>query len=80
MLPFTAGIPGEVRIVFAPTMWNLPKVKHLEKGVTYSAFLFNPATGKEHSLGKVAVDSTGTWQAPTPPVFQDWVIVLERKR
>jgi hypothetical protein len=77
-LPYAAGIPGELRIVFIPTRWDPPKVKNLEAEVSYRAFFFNCASGKEIELGKVKADTNGEWQIPTAPVFQDWVVVMEK--
>jgi hypothetical protein len=75
---YAAGIPGQVRLIFIPaeTSWaawagNL-KIKNLEH--PYRAFYFDPRTGGEHPLGQTTV---GEWPAPKPPVFQDWVLVLE---
>jgi hypothetical protein len=79
-LPYAAGIPGELRIVFIPTRWDPPKVKSLETGVSYRAFFFNCASGKEIELGKVKADTNGDWQIPTAPIFQDWVVVMEKDR
>lgn len=74
---YAAGIPGQVRLIFIPaeTSWaawsgNL-KIKGLEKA--YTAFYFDPKTGREYPLGQ----AEGDWPAPKPPVFQDWVLVLE---
>jgi hypothetical protein len=78
MLPYAAGIPGQVRVIFCPALWDSPVVQKLESGVRYSAFLFNPASGKEHQLGPVSADSSGNWRAPVFPIFQDWILVLER--
>jgi len=78
-LPYAAGIPGEVRFIFVPQMtFETPKVKDLESGVVYQAFLFEPASGKRHDMGKVTPDSTGAWQPSLLPTFADWVIVLEK--
>lgn len=78
--PYAAGIPGEVRVVFLP--WYHPNVtlKGLEQDVSYRAFLFNPVNGEEHDLGTTSPDAGGEWKMPrsTLPVFQDWVLVLER--
>jgi hypothetical protein len=79
VLPYAAGIPGEVRIVFVPSLWEAPKIKNLEPGVTYRAFYFNPAVGKQVEAGMAAPDATGSWQPPLLPTFADWVIVLEKK-
>ncbi len=78
MLPFAAGIPGKVRIMFLPTRWDPPKLKQLEPGVTYRAFLFDPRNGKRRPLGEVAGDAAGDWQVPVLPTVADWVLVLER--
>jgi hypothetical protein len=63
-LPYAAGIPGELRIVFIPTRWDAPKVKNLEAGVSYRAFFFNCASGKEIELGKVKADTNGIGKYP----------------
>lgn len=76
--PYAAGIPGKVRLIFAPTSWNLPKVVRLEAGVNYRAFLWNPSTGRETDLGRIQPDAAGSWQPPVPPIVRDWVIVLEK--
>lgn len=76
--PYAAGIPGELRILFCPPAWDSPTVKAIEKDVRYRAFFFNPATGNEKLIGSVTADSDGNWRIPIFPVFQDWVVVIER--
>jgi hypothetical protein len=76
--PYSAGIPGELRILFLPPMWNPPKLKQLEPEVPYRAFFFNPVSGKEHEIGNVKADASGDWQPPDPPIFQDWILVIEK--
>ncbi len=76
--PYAAGIPGEVRLIYAPASWNLPKLANLETNLTYQGFLFNPSTGKEIALGEIKADAHGKWQPPVPPIVRDWVIVLRR--
>ncbi|MFN7993164.1 MAG: DUF4038 domain-containing protein [Bryobacteraceae bacterium] len=78
-LPYCAGIPGELRVVFLPPMWDAPKIVQLEPGLPYRAFYFDPATGKEHEAGKAVADSAGSWQPPVAPIFQDWVLILDRR-
>ena len=75
--PYCAGIAGELRIAFLPA-WNAPKMKQLEPGLTYRGLFFNPATGKELEIGKVTINSSGDWEIPMPPIFQDWVVVMEK--
>src|SRR5206468_3492480 len=78
MLPYAAGVPGQVRFFFCPPGWDPPLIQRLEPGVRYSALLFNPANGKEHPVGPVSGDSSGNWGAPVFPIFQDWVLALEK--
>ena len=79
VLPYCAGIARELRIVFMPAMWNTPKLVQLEPGLSYRAFYFNPATREELPAGTAVADATGAWQPPVAPVFQDWVLVLDRQ-
>ena len=81
-LPYAAGVPGEVRLVYIPAriyQWSGPLLKELEQDVAYRAFYFDPIKGEEYDLGAVAVAADGTWQAPNVPLAQDWVLVLERQ-
>ncbi len=83
MLPYAAGIPREVRIIYIPCRrynWSGPTVKKLEKDVTYRAFYFDPATGREYDVGRVPREASqsGSWKAPPVPLAQDWVLVLEK--
>ncbi|HEY3397603.1 MAG TPA: DUF4038 domain-containing protein [Armatimonadota bacterium] len=83
---YTAGIPGEVRISYFAGMWgSAPTVTGLEPGVTYRAFLWDPATGDEYPLGAAVGEEQGRWELPlgtshgrTLPLFQDWVLVLDQ--
>lgn len=79
-LPYAAGIPGEVRVVFVMPMWNPPVIKKLESGVIYKAFFFDPRSGKEYPIGEAAPDAAGDWHLPLLPTMEEWVIVLEKKR
>ena len=78
ILSYAAGIPGEVRIIFTPPSWNPPKVKNLERGVTYEARFFDPAAGDEHPIGRVAPDTAGDWPTPIQPTFADWVLTIQK--
>jgi hypothetical protein len=77
ILPYCAGIPGQLRIVYTPARWDLPKMVGLEAGA-YRASLFNPVNGHRRDLGSISPDDKGTWQPPVPPIVQDWVILLEK--
>jgi hypothetical protein len=75
---YAAGIPREVRVVFTPPIWNPPKIRGLEAGVTYTAAYFDPASGAEHPVGQVKPDGNGDWPAPIQPTFADWVLILKK--
>jgi len=78
--PYAAGIPGQVRMVFLPSgVWGVT-LKKINSDIKYRAFLFNPATGNEIKIGTVEPDEQENWQVPIarPPIFQDWVLVLEK--
>jgi hypothetical protein len=80
LLPYAAGIPGELQIVFVPlNMWELPKLKNMDPHVTYEGFWFDPAMGKEYPVGKVVPEPDGTYQLPRIAHIDlvDWVFVLE---
>ena len=77
--PFAGGIPGEVRMIFLPSgVWGVT-VKGMEPGLTYSAYLFSPPDGREWKIGEAKPDENGCWRPPLsrPPIYQDWVLVLE---
>jgi hypothetical protein len=81
--PFSAGIPGEVRVVYfywptfqAPNRQYL--VRYLESGIHYRAFFWDPRNGQEFSLGEVIQGDDNTWYIPIQPELKDWVVVLER--
>ena len=84
MSAYAAGIPGQVRVLYIPaeTIWVIHRqemaLKGLEPGVAYRAFYFNPKTGHETSLGAVQATAAGDYVVPRAPIFQDWVLVLER--
>ncbi len=55
-LPYAAGIPGKVRIIFIPGHyydWTAPVIKNLEVNIAYHAFLVDPSSGKHYELGTV---------------------------
>ncbi len=79
ILPYAAGISGEVRVIFIPPAWTAPKVTNFENGVNYRAFYFDPKSGEQHDLGEVTPDSNGIWPAPITPTYADWILVLEKK-
>ncbi len=54
---FASGIPGEVRFIYRPNRstydWTGPRIKHLEEGIAYEAFYFDPATSRRFDLGTI---------------------------
>ena len=76
-LPYAAGIPRRLRIVYVPTMWDPPKLRALEPGVNYRATLFNPSSGEENDWGRVQADGRGEHKLGFFPYQRDWVVVLE---
>ena len=84
MAVYAAGVPGTVRILYvpAPASWVAWRgqlyVQGIEPGLAYRARYVDPRTGRAHDLGTVEGDAAGQWVLPKPPVFQDWVVVLER--
>jgi len=78
---YAAGIPGELRFIYHPKGrifdWTGTVVKELEPGVGYSAFYFDPATGRRFDQGIIRSE-TGEFKTKEVPTPQDWVLVMER--
>ncbi|GGD93589.1 hypothetical protein GCM10010911_60300 [Paenibacillus nasutitermitis] len=79
---YAAGIPGEVRVIFAPLHYSFSgiTVRELKTGDRYRARFVDPATGDEYDLGTVTPDADGSWWSGRFKIFQDWVLVLEQTR
>ena len=71
------GIPGALRIVYVPMMWDTPKVTAMEPGVSYKAYYYDPRSGDDVDLGSVTPDGEGVWQPPFAPEVSDWLLVLK---
>jgi hypothetical protein len=77
---YIAGIPRRLRIVFIPSLcswiaWQgALKILNLEEDVTYCCTYFDPKTGDVYGQGTV---TDREYTIPKPPIFQDWVIILE---
>jgi hypothetical protein len=54
---FAAGIPGQVRFIYRSNRsvydWTGPRIKALEEEIPYTAFYFDPATGRRFNLGTI---------------------------
>jgi len=80
MQPYAAGIPGKLRIIYAPlhdAYSSLVAVRGMEQGINYNVFYVNPSNGTRHGCGPAQVDSEGRWRPSTPPSTRDWLIVME---
>ncbi len=75
--PYSAGIPSQIRVTYIPKHGRV-KMLSLDSEARYDAIYVNPKTGERHPIGTVEPDENGEWQAPSPPIYQDWVLVLER--
>lgn len=62
-----------------PWAGERPHVIGIESDVRYEAFFCDPTSGKELPIGRVRPDAEGCWEIPLPPVFQDWILVMEGK-
>ncbi len=71
------GIPGKLRIVYAPMCWDAPRVKGIESDAKYRAYYVDPCTGRQTDLGQVQAGPDGIWTPPLPPEVHDWLLVLE---
>ncbi len=71
---FAAGIPGQVRFLYQPRRgvynWTGTVVKHLERGVPYHAFYFNPVNAKRYDQG------TFVSAGPAPKPFEGHTMPL----
>jgi len=70
-----------VRFIYQPRRkiydWTGTVVKNLEPGVRYSAFYFDPASGRRFDQGIVEA-TVGEYQTKGVPSPRDWVLVMER--
>ncbi len=73
-----AGIPGKLRMVYLPNSKQIV-LKGLEPGSSWSASYIDPKNGDSYPIGAIEPDPEGNWQTPKSGIFQDWLLVLERK-
>ena len=82
-LPYAAGSAGEVRVFYFPTTTAISWLRQgfrltgLDPATRYRAFFYDPATGREHPRDLAGVDVKGEASIPSPPIMQDWVLVVE---
>lgn len=74
---FAAGIPGKVRFIYQPKRniydWNGPVVRGVETDVDYTAYYFDPATGRRFDAGEVKVftNNLNEFQGHTQPLLYE---------
>jgi hypothetical protein len=75
---FAAGIQSELVVAYLPKRgiynWSGFRVLGLDPKARYTAFWFDPATGRRFDIG--AVNGHAEWSTPSVPSPQDWVLVL----
>lgn len=80
--PYAAAIPGEMCIIYFRHWFGVGEspvavISGFKAGANYHGFYFDPSTGKETDLGLAKADGQGRWPAPKPPIWRDWVLVVE---
>ncbi len=90
-LPYAAGIPKKVRIIYIPPLYfshydalREIKILGIEDDIDYIAYYFNPRTGERLTKININPNMDGTWcitgrKKVNHPSMEDWVLVLERK-
>ncbi|MCC6730210.1 MAG: DUF4038 domain-containing protein [Chthonomonadales bacterium] len=78
-LPYAAGVPRHVRLVYLPLYQRLTAVAGMEPDLSYNAFWFDPKNGQQRDIGTAVGDAEGRYRPPAPPIFQDWLLVLEAR-
>jgi hypothetical protein len=75
--PQATGIPGVVRIVYAPDSRPIV-LRGLGAGTLHTAAYFDPVKGTRTAIGEVRAAADGTWRCPPPKgTDEDWVLVVE---
>lgn len=78
-VPYAAGIPAGVRVVYVPR--RSPVTVHgLDGGPRYRAAWFDPEGGATSGLAAVEPDADGSWTCPPPDgARSDWVLILDNR-
>ena len=75
--PQAAGIPGAVRIIYAPCALPLT-VRNLGEGRRLAAAYFDPVEGTRTPIAGARSDRAGEWRCPPPAgIDHDWILILE---
>ena len=89
-LPYAAGIPGKVRVIYLPgstiLSQSIPEITilGLEREVSYEAHYFNPRTGEDLEPIVAEPSAEGEWKisgglSGPNPSMEDWILVLESR-
>lgn len=77
LIPYAAGIPRTVRIVYLPRPLAVT-IHKLEPKKRYLASYFDPVSGQRTEIGPVRPDDRGDWTLPPPhKARNDWMLLLE---
>jgi acetyl esterase/lipase len=75
--PQATGIPGIVRVVYAPDSRPIV-LRGLGAGTLHTAAYFDPVKGTHTAIGEIRASADGTWRCPPPKgTDEDWVLVVE---
>ena len=75
--PQSAGIPGLVRITYAPAASPVV-IHHLGADTLYAAAYFDPTDGSRRAIGAIKAGPAGDWNCVPPPgIDHDWALILE---
>jgi hypothetical protein len=76
--PYVAEMGSDVLLYFTKVGFkkNKLKVVGLEPNAQYAYRFFDPITAREYPAVAFAADAQGEWQVPSPPVMQDWVVLI----
>jgi hypothetical protein len=78
LVPYSAGIAGEVRVIYVPTADSIV-VNGLEVAKRYIARRFDPVSGETAEIGVAIADEMGNWNVAPPQNWDhDWVLILQK--
>jgi hypothetical protein len=79
-VPYAAGIPQAVRIIYIPQ--RKPIIVHsMEHDIRYIAAFFDPVNGEKTNIGDIQPDASGSWICDPPEDKNpDWVLILDGKQ
>lgn len=78
--PYAAEVGENILIFFTKIGFknNQLHVSGLQPNHPYEYSFFDPIAGQLYPAVTVTSSAKGTWTVPTPPVMQDWVLLLKR--